>query len=145
MKFRAPFFFLFSIFTHNFVLRCLVRVISMGNHIKISLVYSGHIQVAESEIQSIRENLNGEKTRNLELEKELRDLKSSCTCYRASSVNSTYAEVFTNLDCSKELQSSIIVEVFYLHFVLDAPSHTSEAVCLSFQAYNLLIIIIVKL
>lgn len=36
--------------------------------------------MAESEIQSLRENLSNEKTRNLVLGKDLEDLRSCCTC-----------------------------------------------------------------
>ncbi|KAJ7966883.1 Kinesin-like protein [Quillaja saponaria] len=47
---------------------------------KILKEYNNKLKVAEFEIQSLRESVGDERKRCLELEKELKDLKSLCTC-----------------------------------------------------------------
>ncbi|KAM5565155.1 kinesin-like protein KIN-6 [Rosa sericea] len=42
--------------------------------------YNKKLKVADDEIKHLRESLMTEKTRHLELEKELKDVKSCCTC-----------------------------------------------------------------
>ncbi|KAK9269938.1 hypothetical protein L1049_025511 [Liquidambar formosana] len=47
--------------------------------------YKDKLEVAENVIHSLRDDLRIEKTRNLELEKQLEDLKSSCSCSNSES------------------------------------------------------------
>ncbi|KAI8004197.1 Kinesin-like protein KIN-6 [Camellia lanceoleosa] len=48
--------------------------------------YKGKLEVAENQIQSLRENLANEKARRSELETELKDLKSSLLCWKEVSL-----------------------------------------------------------
>lgn len=50
-------------------------------------------QVAESEIQTLKLNLANEKTRTMELEKELESLRASYTCANVDSTNVTSAQI----------------------------------------------------
>ena len=52
--------------------------------------------MAESEILILRENLRNEKKRSMEMEKELHDLRSCCTCSKENSVASTAVKVGEN-------------------------------------------------
>ncbi|XVE56180.1 hypothetical protein DITRI_Ditri03aG0217100 [Diplodiscus trichospermus] len=51
------------------------------------------LKVAESEILILRENLRNEKIRSTEMEKELQNLRSCCTCSKENSVASTMVKV----------------------------------------------------
>lgn len=82
-----------------------------GKLIIIKLDNSCNNQVAESEIQSLTEMMSGEKTRNLELEKELMDLKSSCTCSGKSSVEGTLSKEDTNFGSGIELEANKTREI----------------------------------
>ncbi|XWS24502.1 hypothetical protein CRYUN_Cryun28dG0108500 [Craigia yunnanensis] len=54
------------------------------------------LKVAESEVLILRENLIIEKKRSMEMEKELPDLRSCCTCSKENSVASTAVKVGEN-------------------------------------------------
>ncbi|EOY15062.1 hypothetical protein QUC31_000351 [Theobroma cacao] len=56
------------------------------------------LKVAESEIQILKENLRNEKTRSIEMEKELNNLRSFCTCSKENSVASTIVKVGENFE-----------------------------------------------
>ncbi|GMN35815.1 hypothetical protein TIFTF001_005546 [Ficus carica] len=49
--------------------------------------YGEKLKVAEHQIQNLTENLKVEKTRNVELEKKLEDIKSCCTCSQQKSAD----------------------------------------------------------
>lgn len=53
-------------------------------------------QVAESDIESLRDNLANEKTRLLNLEKELQNLKASCTCIDIRPTETSSAQTYEN-------------------------------------------------
>ncbi|KAJ6763215.1 KINESIN-LIKE PROTEIN KIF23 [Salix purpurea] len=57
--------------------------------------YKEKLMVAESEIQSLNEVIGNEKTRYLELEKELRDFTSCCSCSMKNSTVSTLVNMDT--------------------------------------------------
>lgn len=57
-----------------------------------------HNQVAESENQMLRENLRNEKTRSIEMEKELKNLRSCCTCSKDNLMASTIVKVVENFE-----------------------------------------------
>ncbi|KAF3446797.1 hypothetical protein FNV43_RR11977 [Rhamnella rubrinervis] len=61
------------------------------------------LKEAENEIQSLRENLKVEKARWRELEKELGDFKSRCTCSQESSVEVTSVGTDRNFDPQDDL------------------------------------------
>ena len=70
--------------------------------------------MAESEIQSLKENLSNEKTRSLELGKELEDLKSCCTCSKGLRKDASLVKVYTSSESKVDLMgcgSSNIDEV----------------------------------
>ncbi|GAV56737.1 Kinesin domain-containing protein [Cephalotus follicularis] len=66
--------------------------------------YNEKLKLAESEMRSLRQNLNDEKTRYCELEKELKDLKSCCTCYQERLVQDNVDEVDTSLESRVKLE-----------------------------------------
>lgn len=75
---------------------------------EILLINSGHKQVADNEIQHLRESLMTENTRYLELEKELKDIKSYCTC---SHIKANVDQVWHNCSC---LTVSFLLRVYFL-------------------------------
>ncbi|GMI82477.1 hypothetical protein HRI_001917000 [Hibiscus trionum] len=56
------------------------------------------LKVAESENQILRENLRNEKKKSMEMEKELKSLRSCCTCSKDNSVASTVVKVVENFE-----------------------------------------------
>ncbi|KAJ0025278.1 hypothetical protein Pint_09358 [Pistacia integerrima] len=69
------------------------------------------LKVAEIEIENLKVNLSNEKTRNLELVKELKDLRSCCTCTKESSSETTFAKVPTKFESEIELEGNKFSEV----------------------------------
>ncbi len=70
--------------------------------------------MAECEVNSLRENLRNEETRNLDLCKELEDLKSCCTCSKRNHGDASVVEVCSSSEPKVELEgygSSNIDEV----------------------------------
>lgn len=67
--------------------------------------------MAEIEIENLKVNLSNEKTRNLELVKELKDLRSCCTCTKESSLETTSAKVHTKFESEIELEGNKFSEV----------------------------------
>ncbi|XP_057973184.1 kinesin-like protein KIN-6 isoform X2 [Malania oleifera] len=51
--------------------------------------YQEKLEVAENEIRFLKDRLKNERIRNLELEQELRDLKSGCSCYKVTSAEAS--------------------------------------------------------
>ncbi|KAG7971650.1 hypothetical protein I3843_07G146100 [Carya illinoinensis] len=72
--------------------------------------YNQKLKVAESEIQSLKENLTNEKTRSLELGKELEDLKSCCTCSKGLHGDASLVKICTSSESIVELNGSNNVE-----------------------------------
>lgn len=64
--------------------------------------------MAESEIEDLRENLANEKTRIFDLEKELKNLKASCTCFniKPTEVPSTQTDANSETDAKSESDAS---------------------------------------
>ncbi|TYG69102.1 hypothetical protein ES288_D05G204300v1 [Gossypium darwinii] len=60
--------------------------------------YNEKLKVAESENQILRENLRNEKKRSIEMEKELKNLRSCCTCSKDNLVASTIVKVVENFE-----------------------------------------------
>ncbi|XP_022769193.1 kinesin-like protein KIN-6 isoform X3 [Durio zibethinus] len=56
------------------------------------------LKVAESENQILRENLRNEKKRSSEMQKELKNLRSCCTCSKGNSVASIVVKVAENFE-----------------------------------------------
>ncbi|XP_044474796.1 kinesin-like protein KIN-6 isoform X3 [Mangifera indica] len=69
------------------------------------------LKVAELEIENLKVNLSNEKTRNLELVKELMYLRSCCTCTKESSQENTSAKVYTKFESEIELERNKFSEV----------------------------------
>ena len=59
--------------------------------------------MAEHEIQHLSKNITLEKLRNIELERQLEDLKSCCTCSQQKIFETTLAESETNFNHKVEL------------------------------------------
>jgi hypothetical protein len=88
--------------------------------------------VAESEIQSLKENLSNETTRSLELGKELEDLKSCCTCSKGLLHDASLVKVYTSSESKVYLMgcgSSNIDEVCQWIFSLSLPLRLSIYLC----------------
>lgn len=67
--------------------------------------------MAELEIENLKVNLSNEKTRNLELVKDLMYLRSCCTCTKESSQENTSAKVYTKFESEIELEGNKFSEV----------------------------------
>ncbi|KAM5565157.1 kinesin-like protein KIN-6 [Rosa sericea] len=76
--------------------------------------YNKKLKVADDEIKHLRESLMTEKTRHLELEKELKDVKSCCTC---SHIKSNVDQGFGCVDNEPDVDTTIV------------PSQTDEKQC----------------
>ncbi|KAF5455756.1 hypothetical protein F2P56_025302 [Juglans regia] len=68
--------------------------------------YNQKLKVAESEIQILKENLTNEKTRSLELGKELEDLKLCCTCSKGLHGDASLLKICTSPESIVELNGS---------------------------------------
>uniref|UniRef100_A0A2N9FQV0 Kinesin motor domain-containing protein n=1 Tax=Fagus sylvatica TaxID=28930 RepID=A0A2N9FQV0_FAGSY len=66
--------------------------------------YKQKLKVAECEVNSLRENLRNEETRNLDLCKELEDLKSCCTCSKRNHGDASVVEVCSSSEPKVELE-----------------------------------------
>ncbi|CAM8919052.1 unnamed protein product [Rhodiola kirilowii] len=64
--------------------------------------YKSKLKDAENEIESLRENLDFEKTKRLELEKEIQYLKTNCRCSKKISADSDLVHVDAYLEFSAE-------------------------------------------
>ncbi|KAL9445842.1 hypothetical protein AB3S75_013680 [Citrus x aurantiifolia] len=76
--------------------------------------YNHKLKVAEIKIKSLAEQLRDEKNRNLEMEKQLKDLKSCCIGSQESSVDAIPSKETTNFGSGIKLEahkSSEIVEM----------------------------------
>ncbi|PKI45649.1 hypothetical protein CRG98_033965 [Punica granatum] len=60
--------------------------------------YKRKLKVAESEIESLRENYANETIRTAELEKELKNLKEGCNCINIYSTEAPLAQRYANTD-----------------------------------------------
>ncbi|KAK8585186.1 hypothetical protein V6N13_139121 [Hibiscus sabdariffa] len=60
--------------------------------------HNERLKVAENENQILKENLRNEKKKYIEMEKELRSLRSCCTCSKDNSVASTVVKVVENFE-----------------------------------------------
>ncbi|CAI0382580.1 unnamed protein product [Linum tenue] len=81
--------------------------------------YKDKLLVAEREVESVGENLRNEMGRRIELEKELEDLKSRCTCSKENTEQATLIKVE---EAERVLESSPV----------DSPKsteHVSEHIC----------------
>ncbi|KAK2660750.1 hypothetical protein Ddye_007283 [Dipteronia dyeriana] len=65
--------------------------------------YNEKLKVTESEMKTLRDKLSSEKTRNQELEKELKELKSCCNCSRESSEAVTSSKTDTDFEYGMKL------------------------------------------
>ncbi|XP_062163300.1 kinesin-like protein KIN-6 isoform X1 [Alnus glutinosa] len=66
--------------------------------------YKQKLEAAESEIQSLKENLSNEKTRYLELGKELEDLKSCSTCSKGLRKDGSLVKLCTSSESKVDLK-----------------------------------------
>ncbi|KAK3231852.1 hypothetical protein Dsin_003733 [Dipteronia sinensis] len=69
------------------------------------------LKVAESEMKILRDKLSSEKTRNQELEKELKELKSCCNCSRESSEAVTSSKTDTDFEYGMKLDGQMSSKV----------------------------------
>ncbi|XP_040969706.1 kinesin-like protein KIN-6 isoform X7 [Gossypium hirsutum] len=85
-----------------------------------------HNQVAESENQILRENLRNEKKRSIEMEKELKNLRSCCTCSKDNLMATTIVKVGENFESMvhSELQTSCGIDEEKLD--LDSSDHVKS-------------------
>ncbi|KAK8580819.1 hypothetical protein V6N12_071071 [Hibiscus sabdariffa] len=60
--------------------------------------HNERLKVAENENQILKENLRNEKKKSIEMEKELRSLRSCCTCSKDNSVASTVVKGVENFE-----------------------------------------------
>ncbi|XP_056173193.1 kinesin-like protein KIN-6 isoform X2 [Syzygium oleosum] len=65
---------------------------------KVLKKYNDKLKVADGEIQSLQENLDQEKTRCSELEKELINLRANCTCTKEHVMEATSVVLNVGLD-----------------------------------------------
>ncbi|XP_031283161.1 kinesin-like protein KIN-6 [Pistacia vera] len=86
------------------------------------------LKVAEIEIENLKVNLSNEKTRNLELVKELKDLRSCCTCTKESSSETTFAKVPTKFESEIELEGNKFSEVCEINVDAYSPNQ-KEPMC----------------
>lgn len=66
--------------------------------------YKQKLKVAECEVNSLRENLRNEETQNLDLCKELEDLKSCCTCSKRNHGDASVVLVCSSSEPKVELE-----------------------------------------
>ncbi|XP_068314130.1 kinesin-like protein KIN-6 [Pyrus communis] len=92
--------------------------------------YKEKLKVADDEIQHLRENLMTEQIRCLELEKELKDVQSCCSCSNREAVEVSLSGVggqeSSNLD---EVKSLDVGEVSTLCLELENPNKQDHQTC----------------
>ncbi|KAE8656453.1 ATP binding microtubule motor family protein [Hibiscus syriacus] len=95
------------------------------------------LKVVECENQILRENLRNEKKRSIEMEKELKDLRSCCTCSKDNSAVSTdvkVAEDFEFIVLSEVQKFCGIDEVLIMLYIWvlnqNIPSNLNEPECI---------------
>ncbi|XWS14448.1 hypothetical protein CRYUN_Cryun35bG0010200 [Craigia yunnanensis] len=81
------------------------------------------LKVAESEILILRENLRNEKERSIEMEKELHNLRSCCTCSKENSVPSTAVKVGENFESKVLLEGHTSCGVDETKLDLNSSNH----------------------
>ncbi|KAJ0087139.1 hypothetical protein Patl1_09525 [Pistacia atlantica] len=86
------------------------------------------LKVAEIEIENLKVKLSNEKTRNLELVKELKDLRPCCTCTKESSSETTFAKVLTKFESEIELEGNKFSEVCEINVDAYSPNQ-KEPMC----------------
>ncbi|XVF35944.1 hypothetical protein REPUB_Repub19eG0015500 [Reevesia pubescens] len=81
------------------------------------------LKVAESEILILRENLRTEKERSVEMEKELHNLRSCCTCSKENSAASTAVNVGENFESLVHLEGNTSCAIDETKLDLNSSNH----------------------
>lgn len=104
----------------------------------IKYLHALHVeQDAENKIHSLREDLDFEKTRRMELEREIQYLKTNCCCLKEVSTDSDLVEVDTYLEFKVEkFQKSVDISEKVIIQNLDTYFLVSSSLLSFFMVYR---------